>query len=74
MADPAPSPRRQPGAPQVVLVAIVAAAVVLGAAALTSVLPDAVQHVIFYTPIAIIFLIGATGWHLWRISRRRPDA
>jgi hypothetical protein len=58
----------------VILVAAAAAVVVLGAAALTSLLPEAVQHALFYSPIAIVFLIVATAWHLWRVSRRRPGA
>ncbi len=73
MVEPGPTPR-QPGWRAVVLVAAAAAAVVLGAAALTSLLPEPVQHALFYSPIAIIFLIVATAWHLWRVSRRRPDA
>ena len=71
VVEPGTSPR-QPGWRAVLLVAAAAAAVVLGAAVLTSLLPDAVQHAIFTTPIAIVFLAVATGWHLWRVSRRRP--
>jgi hypothetical protein len=62
----------QPGWPQVVLVAAAVVAVVLGAAALTGVLPDVVQDAIYETPIAIVILIVGTGWLLWRISRRGP--
>jgi hypothetical protein len=70
-------PRRvdpQPGWPRVVLVATAAVAVVLGAAALTGILPDVVQDAIHETPIAIVILIVGTGWLLWRISRRGPGA
>ena len=49
-------------------------AVVLGAAVLTSVLPTSLQEVVFHTPLAIVVLIVGTGWLLWRISRRRPEA
>jgi FtsH-binding integral membrane protein len=49
-------------------------AVVLGAAALTSLLPTSFQEVVFHTPLAIVVLIVGTGWLLWRISRRRPEA
>ena len=54
---------------------VVAAAVVLvvlGAAALTSVLPTEVQRLIFHGPVLIAVLIGGTAWLLWRISRGRP--
>jgi hypothetical protein len=47
-------------------------AIVLGAAVLTSLLPTAVQTVIFHAPILILVLIVGTGWVLWRISRGRP--
>jgi hypothetical protein len=68
------APRRQPGWREVLLLTGAAVAVVFGAAFVTGLLPDALQNLIYYSPIAIFFLIGATGWHLWRISRRRPDA
>jgi hypothetical protein len=47
-------------------------AVVLGAAALTSLLPTEVQAVIFHGPVLIAVLIAGTAWLLWRISRGRP--
>ncbi len=68
-------PRRlsgQPGWREVLLVAGVAVAVVLGAAILTSVLPTDVQQIVFHTPLAIVVLIVGTGWLLWRISRHTP--
>ena len=63
---------RQPGWREVLVVAGAAVAVVLGAAILTSLLPTDLQEVVFHTPLAIIVLIGGTGWLLWRISRRPP--
>jgi heme A synthase len=63
---------RQPGWREVVLVAAAAVGVVLGAAILTSILPTGIQELVFHTPVAIIVLIGGTGWLLWRISRRPP--
>jgi hypothetical protein len=69
VADPA-GPERQPGWREVVLVAGVVVAVVLGAAILTSVLPTSFQEVVFHTPLAIVVLIVGTAWLLWRISRR----
>ncbi len=60
----------EPGWRQVILVAGVAVAVVLGAAVLTSLLPTGFQEFVFHTPIAIAVLIVGTGWLLWRISRR----
>jgi heme A synthase len=55
-------------------VAAAAVAVVLGAGVLTGLLPAEVQAVVFHTPIAIAVLIVGTGWLLWRISRREPQA
>ena len=49
--------------------AVIVVALVLGAAILTSVLPTPLQEVVFHTPLAILVLIGGTGWLLWRISR-----
>jgi hypothetical protein len=58
----------------VILLAVAVVAVVLGAAVLTSVLPASVQNIVFHTPVTIAVLIVGTGWLLWRISRRGPDA
>jgi FtsH-binding integral membrane protein len=69
VVDPA-VPGRQPGWREVVLVAAVVVAVVLGAAILTSVLPTSFQEIVFHTPLAIVVLIVGTAWLLWRISRR----
>jgi uncharacterized membrane-anchored protein len=65
---------RQPGWREVVIVAVAVVAVVLGAAIVTSILPTSVQEIVFHTPLAIVVLIGGTGWLLWRISRRTGSA
>ena len=62
----------QPGWPEVVLVAAGVVVVVLGAAALTGLLPAPIQQAIFHGPVLIVVLIVGTGWLLWRISRGRP--
>jgi len=67
-------PGSQPGWPEVVLVAGAAVAVVAGAGVLTGLLPTEVQEFVFHTPVAIVVLIVGTGWLLWRISRREPQA
>ena len=64
---------RPPGWRDVLIVATVAVGLVLGAAILTSLLPTSLQQVVFHTPLAIVMLIGGTGWLLWRISRQRPE-
>ncbi len=63
--------RPQPGLRQVLLVAAVVVAVVLGAAVLTSLLPSAAQDVIFHGPVLIVVLVIGTAWLLWRIARPR---
>ena len=73
MAEPRPI-RSQPGWREVVVVAAAVVALVLGAAVLTSILPTGLQDVVFHTPVAIAVLIVGTGWLLWQISRRGPDA
>ncbi len=70
VAEPASS-GRQPGWREVLLVAVGVVAVVLGLAVVTSVLPTAVQEVVFHTPLLIVVLIVGTGWLLWRVSRRQ---
>jgi hypothetical protein len=79
VADPGPTPTpaparpgRQPGWPEVILVAVAVVAVVLGAAALTGYLPTEIQRAIFHGPVLIGVLILGTAWLLWRISRGRP--
>ncbi len=64
--------RPQPGLRQVLLVAAVVVAVVLGAAILTSLLPSAVQDLILHGPVLIVVLAVGTAWLLWRIARPRP--
>ena len=65
---------RQPGWPQVVLVAGIVVAVVLGAAVATSLLPTSAQEIVFHTPLTILVLVVGTAWLLWRIARRGPGA
>lgn len=60
---------RQPGWREVLLVAAVAVAVVLGLAIVTSLLPTDLQAVVFHSPLLIVVLIVGTGALLWRISR-----
>jgi FtsH-binding integral membrane protein len=57
---------------EVLLVAALAVAAVLGAAFLTAVLPTDAQRVIFHTPLLIAVLLVGTGFVLWRIATRRP--
>jgi len=73
VADPQ-APGRQPGWREVVLVAVVVVAVVLGAAMATSLLPTSAQEIVFHTPLTILVLIVGTAWLLWRIARRGPGA
>jgi FtsH-binding integral membrane protein len=56
----------------VLLVATVVVGTVLGAAAVTSVLPVELQRMVFHTPLAIVVLLVGTAWILWRIAGRRP--
>ncbi len=63
--------RPQPGLRQVLLVAAAVVVIVLGAAAVTSLMPQPIQELIFRGPILIVVLIGGTGWLLWRIGRPR---
>jgi len=74
VAEPAPAPEprpasRQPGVREVLLVAAVVVALVLAAAALTAVLPQEVQAVVFHTPLLIAVLVLGTAFVLWRILR-----
>lgn len=57
---------------EVLLVAAVAVALVLGAAILTSALPTDAQRLIFHTPLTIVVLIVGTSYVLWRLAARRP--
>ena len=56
----------------VLTVAGLVVAAVLGAAVLTSVLPIEGQQVIFHAPVVIAVLLGVTAWVLWRVATRRP--
>jgi uncharacterized membrane protein len=66
--------RVQVGLREVLIVAAVAVAVVLGAAILTSVLPEAAQRFLFHEPVTIAVLIGGTAFVLWRVATRHPPA
>jgi FtsH-binding integral membrane protein len=72
--DPEGSPEaRSPGWREVLLVALVVVAAVLGAAALTGFLPTELQRLVFHSPLAIGFLIVGTVLVLWRVAvGRRP--
>jgi hypothetical protein len=63
---------RTVGLREVLVVAALTVAVVLGAAIATSLLPKAFQEVVFRTPLLIIVLIGGTAALLWGIARPRP--
>lgn len=56
----------------VAVAAVLVVGLVLGAAVLTSVLPQEVQRLVFHTPLAILVLVGVTAWVLWRVAGRRP--
>jgi hypothetical protein len=57
---------------EVLLVAGLTVAVVLGAAIATSLLPKGLQEIVFRTPLLIVVLIGGTAALLWGIARPRP--
>ncbi|MEO8273355.1 MAG: hypothetical protein ABI620_04750 [Chloroflexota bacterium] len=57
---------------EVVIVAVVAVAGVLGAAILTAALPTDLQRVVFHTPLLIVVLVVGTGLVLWRIAAGKP--
>jgi FtsH-binding integral membrane protein len=60
------------GLREVFLAAGVSVIVVLGAAAVTSLLPAEGQAIVFRTPLLIVILLIGTAAALWRISRPRP--
>ena len=68
-ADPRPAASRQPGVREVLLVAAAVVALVLAAAALTAVLPQDAQALVFHTPLLIAVLVLGTAIVLWRILR-----
>jgi FtsH-binding integral membrane protein len=63
---------RQLGLREVLIVAAVAVALVLGAAILTAVLPADAQRLVFHTPLLIAVLVFGTVYVLWRLAVRRP--
>jgi hypothetical protein len=65
---------RAVGLREVLVVAGLTVAVVLGAAIATSLLPKSFQELVFRTPLLIIVLIGGTAALLWGIARPRPPA
>lgn len=60
---------RTPGLREALLVGAVTVAVVLGASAVTSLLPGDAGDVVFRTPLLILVLIVGTAGVLWRITR-----
>jgi uncharacterized membrane protein YfcA len=58
---------------EVLIVAVVAVAAVLGAAFVTAILPTDAQRVIFHTPLLIAVLLVGTGYVLWRIARKPAE-
>lgn len=58
---------------EVLIVAAVAVAAVLGAAFVTAILPTDAQRVIFHTPLLIAVLLVGTGYILWRIARKPAE-
>lgn len=70
MPEAQPTWRRSLG--DVLAVAIVVVAVVLGAAVLTDFLPEPLRRLILDTPLAIAVLLVGTVWILWRITRKPP--
>jgi hypothetical protein len=64
--------RRVPGWREVLVVAVLVVASVLGTAVLTSLLPPAGQDLVLRTPLAIAVLAGGTiGLLVW-LARRPP--
>jgi FtsH-binding integral membrane protein len=60
---------RARGLRDVLIVAAVGVAVVLGAAAVTAFLPVGAQDIVFRTPLLILVLVVGTAGVLWRITR-----
>jgi apolipoprotein N-acyltransferase len=60
------------GLREVLGVAGLTVAIVIGAAIATSLLPKSLQEVVFKTPLLIMVLIGGTAVLLWGIARPRP--
>jgi FtsH-binding integral membrane protein len=70
--DPNGSSARAPGWLEVLLVSGAVVALVLGAAAVTGLLPTEAQRIVFHSPLAIGVLIVGTILVLWRVAGRRP--
>ena len=62
------------GARDVLIVAAIAVGAVLGAAILTSLLPEGVQRFLFHEPVTIAVLVIGTAFVLWRVATRQPPA
>jgi heme A synthase len=65
-------PHRAAGWREVLAVAVVVVAIVLGAAVVTSLLPPAGQDLVLRTPLAIVVLAGGTIGLLAWLARRPP--
>jgi hypothetical protein len=66
---------RAVGLRDVLGVAAIAVAVVLGASFLTGALPADLQRLFFDSPVVVIVVVVGTAWILWRVATRRtPDA
>lgn len=66
---------RVPGWREVLLLGAAIVAVVLGLAFATSLLPPALQDVVFHTPVTIVVLVGGTvGLLAWIARRPSPRA
>ncbi len=64
--------QRRIGWREVLIVAAIAVAVVLGLQLLTYLLPPEAQGVVFDSPLLIVVLVVGTTGLLWWIARRRP--
>lgn len=64
--------RASVGVREVLLVAALAVALVLGAAFATSLLPTDLQRLVFHAPLTIVVLVVGTIVVLWRVATRRP--
>jgi hypothetical protein len=74
MTAEGPDPRasRTPGWREVIILAAAIVATVLGAAVVTSILPEQLQALVFHSPIAIVVLLAGTAFVLWRVSSGQP--
>ena len=63
---------RSVGVREVLLVSVAVVAIVLGAAALTGLLPTDLQRLVFHTPVAIGVLVVGTALVLWRVAVHHP--